>query len=64
MEIWQIICALVVLVLVAFNPKVQLTKIFAELFVSLWFFFVSRGADSDGLHCRQNGRTRDLYVCL
>ena len=32
MEIWQIICALVVLVLVAFNPKVQLTKIFVEQF--------------------------------
>ena len=24
------------------------------------FFFVSCGAVSDGLHCRQNGRTRDL----
>ena len=32
MEIWQIICVLVVLVLVAFNPKVQLTKIFVEQF--------------------------------
>lgn len=32
MEIWQIICVLVVLVLVVFNPKVQLTKIFVEQF--------------------------------
>lgn len=29
---WQIICAIVLLVIVALNPKVQLTKIFVEQF--------------------------------
>ena len=32
MEKWQIICAVVLLVIVALNPKVQLTKIFVEQF--------------------------------
>ena len=32
MEIWQIICTVVLLMLIALNPKVRLTKIFAEQF--------------------------------
>ena len=32
MEIWQIVCTVVLLVIVALNPKVQLTRIFVEQF--------------------------------
>jgi F0F1-type ATP synthase assembly protein I len=30
MEIWQIVCTVVLLVFIAFNPKVQITRIFIE----------------------------------
>ena len=32
MEIWQIVCTVILLVIVALNPKVQLTRIFVEQF--------------------------------